>query len=138
LKRNVTLPGFAIDLVESLKKNSPPLTWTVVVVPVVWRPVCAVARGISTRAATVTAAIAGATRASANRDPWHGKDCHEEGPPPVTGSGLSSGAIERRPEFMLYAGLDLSRKRLDFHLLDVEGGTVEVGAAPPDVDDSVV
>src|SRR5712664_2057652 len=35
---------------------------------------------------------------------------------------------------MLYAGLDLSRKRLDFHLLDSEGATVEVGAAPPDVD----
>ena len=27
---------------------------------------------------------------------------------------------------MLYAGLDLSRKRLDFHLLDDEGATVEV------------
>ena len=35
---------------------------------------------------------------------------------------------------MLYAGLDLSRKRLDFHLLDGEGTTVEVGAAPPDAD----
>jgi hypothetical protein len=35
---------------------------------------------------------------------------------------------------MLYAGLDLSRKRLDFHLLERDGGTVEVGAAPPDVD----
>ena len=35
---------------------------------------------------------------------------------------------------MLYAGLDLSRKRLDFHLLDDEGATVEVGAAPPDAD----
>jgi len=33
---------------------------------------------------------------------------------------------------MLYAGLDLSRKRLDFHLLDDEGATVEVGSAPPD------
>jgi len=33
---------------------------------------------------------------------------------------------------MLYAGLDLRRKRLDFHLLDAEGATVEVGAAPPD------
>src|SRR6266508_1681682 len=32
---------------------------------------------------------------------------------------------------MLYAGLDLSRKRLDFHLLDVEGATVEVGALAP-------
>jgi transposase len=35
---------------------------------------------------------------------------------------------------MLYAGLDLSRKRLDFRLLDQAGGTVEVGAAPPDAD----
>ncbi len=35
---------------------------------------------------------------------------------------------------MLYAGLDLSRKRLDFHLLDREGATVDVGAAPPDAD----
>jgi transposase len=35
---------------------------------------------------------------------------------------------------MLYAGLDLSRKRLDFHVLDAEGATVEVGAAPPDAD----
>jgi transposase len=35
---------------------------------------------------------------------------------------------------MLYAGLDLSRKRLDFHLLDEAGETVEVGAATPDAD----
>ena len=28
---------------------------------------------------------------------------------------------------MLYAGLDLSRTRLDFHLLDGEGATVERG-----------
>lgn len=35
---------------------------------------------------------------------------------------------------MLHAGLDLSRKRLDFHLLDEAGVTVEVGAAPPDAD----
>jgi hypothetical protein len=35
---------------------------------------------------------------------------------------------------MLYAGLDLSRKRLDFHLLDSDGRTVDVGAAPPDID----
>src|SRR6266536_2005181 len=41
---------------------------------------------------------------------------------------------EGRPVSMLYAGLDLSRKRLDFHLLDSEGATVEVGAAPPDAD----
>jgi Transposase len=63
-----------------------------------------------------------------------GKEGHEEGPPPVTGSGLSSGAIERRPEFEVYAGLDLSRKRLDFNLLDADGATIEVGAAPPDAD----
>src|ERR687888_2235189 len=41
---------------------------------------------------------------------------------------------EGRPHAMLYAGLDLSRKRLDFHLLDAEGATVDVGAAPPDAD----
>src|SRR5215207_5558339 len=35
---------------------------------------------------------------------------------------------------MLYAGLDLSRKCLDFHLLEADGATVEVGMAPPDVD----
>jgi hypothetical protein len=35
---------------------------------------------------------------------------------------------------MLYAGLDLSRKRLDFHPLDAEGATVELGAGPPDAD----
>src|SRR5215210_4880858 len=35
---------------------------------------------------------------------------------------------------MLYAGLDLSRKRLDFHRLDPEGSTLEVGSAPPDGD----
>ena len=33
---------------------------------------------------------------------------------------------------MLYAGLDLSRKRLDFCLLDQLGEKFEVGAAPPD------
>jgi transposase len=35
---------------------------------------------------------------------------------------------------MLHAGLDLSRKRLDFCLLDEQGARVEVGVAPPDVD----
>ncbi len=35
---------------------------------------------------------------------------------------------------MLHAGLDLSRRRLDFHLLDERGETVEVGSAPPDRD----
>lgn len=35
---------------------------------------------------------------------------------------------------MLYAGLDLSRKRLDYCLLDRDGLEVESGASPPDVD----
>src|SRR5207247_3207875 len=35
---------------------------------------------------------------------------------------------------MLYAGLDLSRKRLDYCLLGEGGESVEVGAAPPDGD----
>ena len=35
---------------------------------------------------------------------------------------------------MLYAGLDLSRKRVDFCLLDAEGETVELGASPPDAE----
>src|ERR671934_228983 len=46
----------------------------------------------------------------------------------------ASSIDEGRPVAMLYAGLDLSRKRLDFHLLDHEGSTVERGATPPDVD----
>lgn len=35
---------------------------------------------------------------------------------------------------MLYVGLDLSRKRLDFHAADRDGEPVAVGAAPPDAD----
>ncbi len=35
---------------------------------------------------------------------------------------------------IVHAGLDLSRKRLDYHLLDEHGATVEVGVAPPDAD----
>src|SRR3954447_25172234 len=44
----------------------------------------------------------------------------------------ASSRDEGRPHAMLYAGLDLSRKRLDFRLLDAEGATVDVGASPPD------
>src|SRR4030095_12164572 len=48
---------------------------------------------------------------------------------------LRASSIDQgRPVAMLYAGLDLSRKRLDFHLLDGEGATVDVGASPPDAD----
>jgi hypothetical protein len=35
---------------------------------------------------------------------------------------------------MLYAGLDLSRQRLDVHVLDEEGRTLEVTAVHPDAD----
>jgi hypothetical protein len=35
---------------------------------------------------------------------------------------------------MLHAGLDLSRQRLDVCLLDAQGSTVQVTAAPPDAD----
>src|SRR2546422_3054616 len=44
--------------------------------------------------------------------------------------------LERRREAhaMLYVGLDLSRKRLDFHSLDESGVAVEVGAVPPDAE----
>ena len=35
---------------------------------------------------------------------------------------------------MLYAGMDLSRQRLDVHVLDEDGSTVEVTAVRPDAD----
>jgi hypothetical protein len=35
---------------------------------------------------------------------------------------------------MLHAGLDLSGHRLDVHLLDTQGSTVQVTTAPPDAD----
>ncbi len=35
---------------------------------------------------------------------------------------------------MVHAGLDLSRRRLDYCLLDGRGERLEVGAAPPDAD----
>src|ERR687892_605260 len=46
----------------------------------------------------------------------------------------ASSRDEGRPLVMLYAGLDLSRKRLDFRLLDEAGETMELGASPPDAD----
>jgi transposase len=42
--------------------------------------------------------------------------------------------LRRRPVFMLHAGLDLSRHRLDYCLLDEEGERLELAAAPPDAD----
>src|SRR6266511_4890230 len=46
----------------------------------------------------------------------------------------ASSKDEGRPVAMLSPGLDLSRQRLDFHLLGGEGATLEVGAVPPDGD----
>jgi transposase len=40
----------------------------------------------------------------------------------------------REAQEMLYAGLDLSRKRLDVHILDEDGQTVDVTAVRPDGD----
>jgi hypothetical protein len=48
---NATVPGLAIDLVESLKKNSPPLTWTMVVFA------CADPNGAIARIAIATASV---------------------------------------------------------------------------------
>ena len=35
---------------------------------------------------------------------------------------------------MLYAGLDLSRQRLDVHVMDEDGAAIEVTAVHPDTD----
>jgi hypothetical protein len=65
----------------------------------------------------------------------HGKECDEEGPPRPAGSGLSAGSYREEARVQCCTPvLDLSRRRLDFHLLDEGGATVEVGAAPPDAD----
>jgi hypothetical protein len=56
LKAKVTFPGFAIDLDESLKKNSPPLTWTVVADADAGCSMRAEASATSERAAIATAA----------------------------------------------------------------------------------
>src|SRR3954451_11014001 len=47
---------------------------------------------------------------------------------------LSSRSEQRRPAFMLHAGLDLSRARLDVCLIDDAGDVVGRTAAPPDAD----
>jgi hypothetical protein len=45
-----------------------------------------------------------------------------KGSPPVTKLGCQSNQHREAPA-MLYAGLDLSRQRLDVHVLDEEGRT---------------
>src|SRR3954447_6172681 len=59
----------------------------------------------------------------------------KEGASPVTRSGvLTEGASLRRPVFMLHAGLDLSRRKIDVCLLSAGGEIVEECASPPDAD----
>ncbi|HUY71862.1 MAG TPA: IS110 family transposase [Gaiellaceae bacterium] len=47
---------------------------------------------------------------------------------------MSSKSYRKEAQGMLYAGLDLSRKRLDFELLADSGERVLAGAVPPDAD----
>ena len=49
---------------------------------------------------------------------------------------LTEGASSRRPVFMLHAGLDLSRRKIDVCLLSAGGEIVEEFASPPDADGS--
>src|SRR5437870_13507584 len=65
LKTNVTLPGLAIDLVESLKKNSPPLTWTA----------AAPADACPAAPADAAVTVAGVGRASAPRAAFDDSTC---------------------------------------------------------------
>jgi hypothetical protein len=64
------------------------------------------------------------------------RNAMKKGLPRWQAPACSVGVTERRPEFNVarWFGSDLSRKRLDFCLLDDEGATVEVGASPPDAD----
>src|SRR5712692_5343966 len=46
----------------------------------------------------------------------------------------SIGRNPRRPRMSIYTGLDLSRKRLDWHACAGDGALVDAGAVPPDSD----
>src|SRR5215218_4204798 len=54
---------------------------------------------------------------------WQSPDCH-----------YREGAPKGGPAAMLYAGLDLSRQRVDVHLMNQAGEPVQVTVAPPDAD----
>jgi transposase len=59
----------------------------------------------------------------------------EEGPPVNKLWGVSAPKSYRRPRpHMLHVGLDLSRKRLDVHVLDDAGRSVLISAVAPDTD----
>src|SRR5437773_6792236 len=57
----------------------------------------------------------------------------DEGGPPAEGNSARPRETKGGPR-MLYVGLDLSRKRLDWLALDHEGQQAEIGAVPPDRD----
>ena len=61
-------------------------------------------------------------------------ECDEGGPPRWQAPLCHRRASSRRPVYMLHAGLDLSRKRLDVCLLSDDGELVEEFSAPPDAD----
>ena len=58
----------------------------------------------------------------------------KEGLPAETLRVSIGGASSRKPVFMLHAGLDLSRKRLDVCVLDDSGELIVQTTAPPDAD----
>src|SRR3954454_2203689 len=58
----------------------------------------------------------------------------DEGGPPAERCSVASSKRQREAPLMLYVGLDLSRKRLDYCLLDEQGVLLEQAAAPPDRD----
>src|ERR1035437_1147354 len=60
-------------------------------------------------------------------------ECHEKGPHRRQ-SWVVKATSTGKLHAMLYVGLDLSRQRLDVHVLDEAGRTVEVLAVHPDAD----
>ena len=77
--------------------------------------------------------VKGGVRRSRGRAP--GLDCHEEGPPLVRRSAVSTKRAPREgPLHVLHAGLDLSRKKLDVCLLSDGGEHLGQLAVAPDVD----
>src|SRR5690349_11250287 len=66
---------------------------------------------------------------------WTGmNECHEAGglPPEARLMVLTKERVGRRPVVMVHVGLDLSRTRLDVHLMDEAGAPLAVTTAVPD------
>ena len=73
-------------------------------------------------------------RARRYRPNLHGKECDEEGPPPLAGSGLSSGSYRGRPEFNVARWFGSESQTSRFLSARRSGERIEVGATPPDAD----